>query len=126
MIRQHQNAHFPDSERETNRFPRPNKFFVLIRNPFRFRRNLNSSLSGVECQNSSGAKHRFGSATKLTLDHAFTALTEGVDSPPATSFLPGSSAAPFPGPLRTRKVDATCLACGVLRKSWKSRSFEKT
>src|SRR5882762_6176138 len=29
------------------------------------RRNLNSSLSGVECQNSSGAKHRSCTTTKL-------------------------------------------------------------
>src|SRR5439155_14718228 len=51
--------------REANRLPRPNKFFVVIGTTFGFRRNLNSSLSGVECQLSSGAKHRFATTTKL-------------------------------------------------------------
>ena len=83
-------------------------------------------VSGVECHNSSGAKHRSFSGTKLNAGHAFTARTEAVDSTPATSFLAGFSAAPLAGPLRTRNIGAICLACGVFRKSWKSRSFEKT
>src|SRR5208282_1505411 len=59
-------------------------------------------------------------------DHAFTARTEAVDSTPAARFFVGCSVAPLLGPFRTRKAGATCLACAVFRKSWKSRSFEKT
>src|ERR1039457_163571 len=62
-------------------------------------------------------------------DHAFTTRTEAVDSTPDPSFFGGCSACCFAslvGPLRTRNVGATSLACGVFRKSWKSRSFEKT
>jgi hypothetical protein len=58
-------------------------------------------------------------------DHAFTARTEAVDSTPAVSFFDGCSVAPLLGPFRTRKAGATCLACAVFRKSWKSRSFER-
>ena len=50
-------------------------------------------------------------------DHAFTARTEGVDSTPATTFFPGCSDAPLVTAFRTRKVDATCFACGVFRNS---------
>jgi hypothetical protein len=50
-------------------------------------------------------------------DHAFTARTEGVDSTPATTFFPGCSDAPLVTAFRTRKVEATCFACGVLRNS---------
>jgi hypothetical protein len=52
----------------------------------------------VECHNSSGAKHRSFSGTKLNAGHAFTARTEAVDSTPATSFLAGFLAAPLAGP----------------------------
>ncbi len=52
-----------------------------------------------------------------TLDHAFTARTEGVDSTPATTFFPGCSDAPLVTAFRTRKVEATCFACGVFRNS---------
>src|ERR1700677_667833 len=57
------------------------------------------------------------------LHHASAVLTEGVDSTPATSFFAGCSAAPLLGALRTPKAGATCLACAVFRKSWKSRSL---
>ena len=52
-----------------------------------------------------------------TLDHAFTARTEGVDSTPLTTFFPGCSDAPLVTAFRTRKVEATCFACGVFRNS---------
>jgi len=52
-----------------------------------------------------------------TLDHAFTARTEGVDSTPATTFFPGCSDVPLVTAFRTRKVEATCFACGVFRNS---------
>src|SRR5215469_1683806 len=59
-------------------------------------------------------------------DHALTTRTEDVDSTPAATFFPGCSGAPLLPTFRTRRVDATCFACGVFRNSWKSRSFEKT
>ncbi len=52
-----------------------------------------------------------------THNHAFTARTEGVDSTPATTFVPGCSDAPLFPTFRTRKVEATCFACGVFRNS---------
>jgi len=52
-----------------------------------------------------------------TLDHAFTARTEGVDSTPLTTFFPGCSDVPLVTAFRTRKVEATCFACGVFRNS---------
>ena len=52
-----------------------------------------------------------------THNHAFTARTEGVDSTPPTTFFPGCSEAPLVTAFRTRKVEATCFACGVFRNS---------
>ena len=49
--------------------------------------------------------------------HAFTARTEGADSTPLTTFFPGCSDVPLVTAFRTRKVEATCFACGVLRNS---------
>jgi hypothetical protein len=46
-------------------------------------------------------------------DHAFITRTEAVDSTPAANFLAGCSIAPSASlfvALRTRKVEATCLA----------------
>ena len=64
-IKWHQGRSVLPRRREANSFPRPNKFFIVMGRRIGFRRNLNSSLSGVECQNSAGAKHRFRTTTKL-------------------------------------------------------------
>jgi len=52
-----------------------------------------------------------------THNHAFTARTEGVDSTPLATFFPGCSEAPLVTAFRTRKVEATCFACGVFKNS---------
>ena len=52
-----------------------------------------------------------------THNHAFTACAEGVDSTPATTFFTTCSEAPLATAFRTRKVEATCFACGVFRNS---------
>jgi hypothetical protein len=52
-----------------------------------------------------------------THNHAFTARKEGADCTPATTLFPGCSDAPMATAFRTRKVEATCFACGVFRNS---------
>src|ERR1700677_4019564 len=54
--------------------------------------------------------------------HAFNARTVSVDSTPTSTrplgFFDGRATAPLVGPFRIRSVQATWVACEVLRKSW--------
>jgi hypothetical protein len=50
-------------------------------------RALCSTLEGVECQNSSGSKHRADTTSKLNAGSRLDTGTEAVDSTPATSFV---------------------------------------
>src|ERR1700684_999304 len=55
--------------------------------------------------------------------HAFNARTVSADSTPASAlplgFFDGSATTPLDGAFRIRRVQATWVACEVLRKSWK-------
>lgn len=74
----------------------------------------NATLSGMECQYSSGAQHRCGSATDIGADHAFDPATAAVVGTAGcgtvVGFFGDASVVWATGPLRMRRVDVACFA----------------
>src|SRR5271170_7976038 len=65
-------------------------------------------------------------ARMLRAYHAFNPATEEALLAPFKGAVTDAFTASGAGAFRTRRVEATCRASGDRRKSWKSRSLEKT